>query len=331
MGRLLVLRLVARGDRVTIFNRGTRPDPFPTLRQIEILHGDRRTADLDHAVSGREFDAVVDFAAFEEADAARAVAIFDGRCGHYLFVSSGQIFLILADPPRAAAREDDARGATIPKPSDPVDRAEWAYGMGKRACEEVLVEAFARTGFPATRLRIPMVHGPGDPYRRVEPYLHRLLDGGPLLLPGGGDRLLRHVDAHDVAATIATLLGDPRTHGEAFHQAHDETPTLRAIVAMIASEIGATASIVDVPVAAFAARGLDPRAASPFSTRWMSFLDPGKLRGLGIGHSPFARTIARTVAATLPVLGESDPAYRRQRAGERALADGLASEGGLAR
>ena len=48
-----------------------------------------------------------------------------------------------------------------------------------------LVGAHA-SGFPATRLRIPMVNGQRDYYRRIESYLWRLLDGSPILLPDGG-------------------------------------------------------------------------------------------------------------------------------------------------
>ena len=31
-------------------------------------------------------------------------------------------------------------------------------------------------GLPGTVLRLPMVHGPGDPYRRLSPYLKRMDD-----------------------------------------------------------------------------------------------------------------------------------------------------------
>ena len=52
---------------MTLFNRGSRPDPFGA--RVERLRGDRATADFDRALAGRGFDAVVDFAAFVRAEA----------------------------------------------------------------------------------------------------------------------------------------------------------------------------------------------------------------------------------------------------------------------
>ena len=77
MGRFLAARLVARGDRVTLFNRGTRPDPF----------GDR----VERLLGWRTFDAVVDMIGYVSRDVERAIDIFAGRVGHYLFVSTGQV------------------------------------------------------------------------------------------------------------------------------------------------------------------------------------------------------------------------------------------------
>ena len=71
VGALLAWRLVARGDRVTLFNRGTLPDGHGD--RVERIRGDRTTDDLARAVDGRRFDAVVDFAAFSREDAQGAV------------------------------------------------------------------------------------------------------------------------------------------------------------------------------------------------------------------------------------------------------------------
>src|SRR5258708_35117390 len=107
-------------------------------------------------------------------------------------VGRGGVYLVRASGPRPA-RERDYAGPTIPAPADPEEWKEWDYGMGKRGGEEVLAEAWARSRLPATRLRIPLVNGERDHFRRLASYLWRLLDGGPPLLPGAGARPTRHV------------------------------------------------------------------------------------------------------------------------------------------
>ncbi|MBI2389085.1 MAG: NAD-dependent epimerase/dehydratase family protein [Deltaproteobacteria bacterium] len=287
MGRFLVARCLARGDRVTLFHRGTRPNPFGA--RVEQLIGDRTSPDFERALSGRTFDAVVDMVGYQGADVERAIDVFAGRVGHYLFVSTGQVYLVRENAPMPS-REEDYGGPLMARPQGD-DAAQWDYGVGKRACEDALIAA--RDRLPSTRLRIPMVNGPGDEQQRIARYVRRMLDGGPLRV-AFADRRVRHVDAQEVARTIDLLLGDARVLGEAVNQAQDETPTLRELLGLIGHEIGAQPEIVDDESVG--------TEASPFSTRWMSFLDPAKLRALGVGHAPLSTTIARTVGHVLATL-----------------------------
>src|SRR5262249_9850000 len=156
-------------------------------------------------LGGREFDAAVDFAAFDGADGRAAVATLAGKVGHYVAISTGQVYLVRDGCPRPA-RESDYDGRLLAPPQAEDDRAQWDYGVRKRALEDELALAWQRRRFPATRLRIPMVNGERDHYRRVERYLWRLLDGGPILLPGGGARVTRHVYSGAVVKAILGLL-----------------------------------------------------------------------------------------------------------------------------
>ncbi|MGZ3423733.1 MAG: NAD-dependent epimerase/dehydratase family protein [Polyangiales bacterium] len=311
VGPLLVFRLLARGDRVTLFNRGTHADPFGA--RVERVLGDR-TRDLDR-VTGN-FDAVLDLAAYERPDVEGVIRTFSGRIGRYLFVSTGQVYLV-RESLEAPYRERDYDGPTIARPHTEEDGPEWDYGMGKRACEDLLVAAGA--GFPSTRLRIPMVNGPRDHYRRIERLVHRILDGGPLLC-AEPERRVRHVDAAEVARTMVALIDDDRALGEAYNQAQDETPTIEELVSAIGREIGASVRMVKTSRDRMRASGIDPRAAFPFGGPWMSFLDPAKIRALGIGHAPLDRTIAKIVGELLAHLPEPPEDYRAQRAREIALA-----------
>jgi uncharacterized protein YbjT (DUF2867 family) len=104
----------------------------------------------------------------------------------------------------------------------------------KRAAEDVLAQAWEGAGFPATRLRIPMVNGERDNFRRIESYLWRILDGGPVLLPDGGAQPCRHVSGADVARAAAELLGRPATFGQAYNLSQEKEPTLAELVGQLA-------------------------------------------------------------------------------------------------
>ena len=303
---------------MTLFNRGTLPDAFGD--RVERVRGDRTTPDFERLLAGRSFDWTVDFAAYDGADGRRTAEVLSGRVGHYVVISTGQVYLVREGCPRPA-RESDYGGPVMPEPSNPFDKGQWDYGVNKRALEDALVEAWEKSRFPATRLRIPMVNGERDHFRRLERYLWRMLDGGPVLLPDGGKRVTRHVYSGSVVKAILALLGRPDTHGQAYNLAQDETPTLRSLLTLVAARLGAPARLVDIPAARVRAAGLDPLVLSPFSGHWMSFLDPARARAeLGFRHEPVGSYLDKIVTTFLAhPPAEAPPGYDR-RATELELA-----------
>jgi len=288
---------------------------------VQRFHGDRTTDEFDRALSGRRFDAAVDFAGFAAADVERAVRVLKGRVGHYVFISTGQVYLV-REPRPSPARETDYAGAVMPEPpSGHPDHGDWAYGVGKRGCEDALAAAFARDGFPSTRLRVPVINGERDHTRRLEGYLWRLLDGGPVLLPDGGTHRLRHVYGRDVSRAIAGLLGQPRTFGQAYNLCQEETPTLAEIVEILADHLGTEPRLRPVARTALEAAGLDPVRVSPFSGRWLSFLDPGRAREeLGFRPTPLRAYLGSIAASFLAHPPASPPDAYADRRRELALA-----------
>jgi nucleoside-diphosphate-sugar epimerase len=312
VGALVAWRLLARGDQVTLLNRGTLPDPFG--ERVARIQVDRTKPELQGALSGRAFDVVVDFAAFQGRDVESVLGALADRVGHYVLISTGQVYLVRDGCPRPA-REEDYDGPLMAKPTEPRALSEWSYGVGKRECEDALVKAWAERQVPSTRIRIPMVNGERDYLRRIEGYLWRLLDGGPLLLPDGGGHLVRHVYGAEVARAVVEMLGRKETFGRAFNLAQEETPTLSEVLSWLAAELGAPLRTLDVPRETLRKRGLEPVLVSPFSGEWMSFLNPERARReLGFLHQPVRSYIGRIVACFLahpPV--DRPEGYRRRR------------------
>jgi nucleoside-diphosphate-sugar epimerase len=320
VGYLTTWRLLAAGHRVTQLNRGTLADPFGA--RIERLRGDRRI-DLARLVGGRSFDAAIDLAAYDAADVAGAVDALGGRVGHYVFVSSGQVYLVrepAPDPDRPTG-VDAYAGGVAPRPADPADAAQWAYGIGKRGGEDALASAIA-AGFPATSIRMPIVHGERDHQRRLEAYAWRLLDGGPLLVPRAA-RPTRHVYGGAVARALVDLIGRPPT-GRAYNLAQREIVPLGELVALLGRALGSASRVVDVAVERLVEAGLDPGLVSPLSGRWASFLDPARAEAeLGFAHEPVTEYVGRIAAAFLAAPPREPPAGSAERARERTLADAL--------
>ncbi len=322
MGRSLVWRLLFAGHRVTVVNRGQHGDPFG--ERVERVVVDRGSAAFDRAfgegLAGRSFDRLIDFAAFTGEEVRRTARVLGGRVGHTVMISTGQVYLVREGCP-VPSKESDYDGPVMAAPPTPADHEDWAYGIGKREAEEALVAAGeAAGGLPATRLRIPMVNGEGDPKRRLEAYLWRLLDGGPLLVPAAG-AVARHIYRGAAVEAVARIVEAPPAAGQAFNLAQAETPTVGELVRLLAARVGAPAELLEVPAERLWAAGLDVRAASPFSSRWMSLLDPGKaVAELGFAHPPLEGYLDSIVASLLAAWPAAPPEGYRQRAAELALA-----------
>lgn len=321
IGYFLVQRLLAAGHEVTLLHRGVTPDPFGA--RVARVHADRHAADLAALLAGREFDAAVDLIAYSAADARGVVQALCGRVGHYILISTGQVYLVRRGCPWPAA-EADYDGPLIDEPAAPDDQASFAYGVGKRGAEDVLAEAWESERFPATRLRLPIVHGPRDNYRRIERYLARILDGGPLLVPTHPDGVtvrLRHVYVTDIVDAILTVLRTPATLGQAYNLCQQEVTSLPDFLHLLARIAGATPHLVPAPVPELIAAGLDPALLSPCSSPWMSFLEPARaVAELHFRHRPLERYLETIVTCHLAhPPSDAPPGYDR-RADELALA-----------
>lgn len=275
LGPGVVTAALERGASVTVLNRGVTPDDLPA--GVERLRADRTDeAALAAALAGREWDAVVDFACYTGAEAAAAARVLGGRTAHYVFISSGQVYLV-RDGASRPFREPDYAGPLLPPPAAPADRAQWQYGIDKRDAEDALARAWDEARFPYTSLRLPMVHSERDHYGRIAGYLARLADGGPILVPDRPHLPVRHVYGGDVVQAVLRLLEGYRPCGEAFNIGQDEAMPFEAMLDLLARTAGRELRIARVAEATLEQENLLPQC-SPFSGRWMSELDNSHAR-----------------------------------------------------
>ena len=239
IGRDLVFELAERGHDVTVINSHEAPLPEGARR----IHADRRMPGAFESAldSYRDaFDVVFDNTAFTLSDVEPMVELFRGRVAQYVFTSSMAVYKRSFVQPihehfrRHAADDEDSRKA---------------YGVGKVRCEDYLMDAWQRGGFPATCLRVGHTMGPRSPQPTRDPaFFARLEAGRPILIPGEGFAVLQLVHINDVARLMASLVGNDRVRGEVYNVSGAEVASVIGVVNLIGRAMGVKPQIVNVPM-----------------------------------------------------------------------------------
>jgi 2'-hydroxyisoflavone reductase len=313
LGPSIVGALLQRGHEVSVFNRGQTADDLPP--QVERLRGDRADrAQLAAAVGLRTFDLVVDTTLYNGCEAFAALELFAGRVGRYIFLSTGQVYLVRAGVERPF-REEDYSGPLIPRPPEiqESDAGNWLYGIEKREAEDAMALAWTNSGFPFTSLRLPMVNSERDHYDRIYGYFLRLQDEGPILVPSEPGVPLRHVYGEDVAQVILRLAGSSLGMGKAYNIGQDEAVSLEEFLRMLAKAMQRPLKLAPMPRAVLDQAKLLPDC-SPFSGRWMSALDNARSkRELGIEYTPLEQYLKKLVTFFQATPKREIHGYKRRR------------------
>jgi 2'-hydroxyisoflavone reductase len=213
VGRHLVASALARGARVTLFNRGrTEPHAFP---QVERLIGDR-ASDLS-ALRGRDWDAVIDTCGFLPHVVGASAELLRDHVGHYTFVSSISVYAdftrapISESAPVSELTEEQRAQIEAVDASDPSQSADFLrlYGPLKVGCERVIERAFHGR---CAIVRPGLIIGPYDYMDRFPYWVRRLAEGGEVLAPGRPQRPVQVIDARDLADWMVRL-AEGRTQG----------------------------------------------------------------------------------------------------------------------
>jgi nucleoside-diphosphate-sugar epimerase len=313
LGPSIVHALLQRGHQVTVFNRGQTRDNLP--EEVERLRGDRTDPEqLKSALGGREFDLVVDTTLYTGAEAEAAVELFAGHVGRYIFLSTGQVYLVRTGVKRPF-KEEDYLGPVMDEPSksDVSDYENWLYGHDKRAAEDVFARAWTEHKFPFTSLRLPMVNSERDHYDRIYGYYLRLQDGGPILIPEGDGLPVRHVYGDDVVRAIGLLAENELCKGRAYNIVQDETLSLTQFLELLAGLIHRPVKIVRIPREQLTREGLLPHC-SPFSGLWMSSLENARSKAeLNMEYTPVSNYVKKLVSYFQAVPARQIEGYAERR------------------
>jgi len=286
---------IERGIDLYLLNRGQSVRTPP--EEAHILHGDIRQPDSARSALGDlTFDAVVNWIAFTTEHIETDLALFRGRTGQYIFISSASAY---QTPP-----------ASLPVTESTVlDNPRWLYSRDKIACEERLVQAYRAEKFPATIVRPSHTYDktllPMDGGWTV---VDRMRKGQKVIVHGDGSSLWTLTHHADFARGFVGLLGNPHAIGDAFHITSDELLTWNQIFELVGRAAGADPRIVHVPSDLIAA--YDPDwGDSLLGDKTLSMIfDNSKVKRLVpdfVASIPFARGAEEIIAWY-----DADPARR---------------------
>jgi len=291
LGRHLVEAALARGHRVTLFNRGQHnPELFPDCAK---LRGDRKTEEGLTALDGHSFDAVIDTCGYVPRVVRMSAEKLKGKAGVYCFISTVSVY---ADFSTGPVTEDRPLGTLEDTTVEEVTGE--TYGPLKVLSEQASEAMFG----PENTLivRPGLIVGPHDPTDRFTYWPHRVAAGGEVLAPHGPDLPTQFIDVRDLAEWNIRLLEDGR-RGAYNADGPPSLPLGDVIEASLAAS-GSGATISYVPEAFLLEREVKPWSELPL---WIPQKD-GDATGhtsidssKGVAHGLTFRPLSDTVHATL--------------------------------
>jgi nucleoside-diphosphate-sugar epimerase len=224
--------VIAQGHELYLFNRGNRESFVPDGART--ITGDiRKPQEAAQALEGHTFDAVVDWIAFTPEHVNVDIELFRGKTQQYVFISS------------ASAYQKPPQHYVITEAGTPLDNPYWQYSRDKIACEQLLNEERAKSGFPVTIVRPSFTYGDTMIPAALNSWQHpwsliaRIRRGLPVIVHGDGSSLWTMTHNSDFAVGFAGLLGREEAIGEAYHITSDEVLTWNQVYEAIGAAAGA--------------------------------------------------------------------------------------------
>jgi 2'-hydroxyisoflavone reductase len=198
LGRTITAEALARGHRVTCLARG---EAGAVAEGAELVVADRSQPGAYDAVSGRDWDAVLDVTR-QPGFARRAAADLAPRAAHWTFISSGNVYATQDEP-----GADESAALMPPLESD--ESTPDTYGEAKSAIELAYREAL---GDRLLVIRPGLIAGPGDESGRSGYWVARAArDDGPMLVPDILDAPVQAIHVDDLVRFTLDSIEQGRT------------------------------------------------------------------------------------------------------------------------
>jgi nucleoside-diphosphate-sugar epimerase len=222
---------------------------------------------------------VIDTSGYEATHVGRLAQQLAGRVGHYVFVSTCNVY---PGWPEEVVDEDS-----------PVWQDGDDYGQQKAACEVVLEAALP--GRVAT-VRAGLICGPHDNVFRLPWWVRRIGEGGRVPAPGDPAQPVQLIDARDLAAFLLDLAGQ-RVAGAFNGTSPAGVQTMGEVLGAAITATRASAELVWIPDERLQALAVEPWVELPlwipageFPGTWT--IGTERAQAAGLRSRPVGETVA---------------------------------------
>lgn len=210
-GRVFVMEAAKEHD-ITVVNRGTYSMESFGVTQVT---GDRGDASLWQAVT-TDYDVLVDFCGYKEGDVANVLEHIAGRIGHYIFISTVDVY---------------QRGLSgYKEESTPLEMRRFPgeageYITGKIALERELARVCGQRDIPYTILRPSILYGPFNYAPRESVFIQLMVQQGLLPRITGANGRFQLIYVKDAAQAVIKCMGNDKAFGQSYNLCGDEVVT----------------------------------------------------------------------------------------------------------
>ena len=194
LGRIFCTLASRTGEfELTLVNRGRYPmTHLPGLREFRC---DRHDPLALEALPGEDYDAVVDFCAYEPGDVRSLLEHLPGTAKRYILLSTADV----CARQKGVVPDEDA-----PLVEGPGTGAAGDYTYKKRLLEAELWAECSKRGLSPVILRPAFLYGPYNYAPRESWYIEKVVKGEPLPVPFDGTGQFLTVYVKDAAEAITT-------------------------------------------------------------------------------------------------------------------------------
>jgi nucleoside-diphosphate-sugar epimerase len=283
IGPHVIAGLHRLGHEITVYHRGHHEPELPPA--VLHVHSPRAGIPVLHfpaELSSPPPDVVLHMFPVGEDDTRTAMASFAGIARRVVALSSGDVYRAYGrflgtepGPAEPIPLDENAalREALYPYRHTAAGPADWTFHYEKILSERVVM---SHPSLHGTVLRLPAVYGPGDPYRRLRPYMKRMEDRRPAILLEAAQAEWRwtHGYVENVAHAIVLAVIDDRAAGKIYNVGEAHTPTVAERVQRIGDLAGWNGEVRPVD-----SLRLPPHLRVPYQPRQDLVVDTSRLRG----------------------------------------------------
>jgi 2'-hydroxyisoflavone reductase len=310
-----VRHALARGHKVTLLNRNSRPGMFEG--RVQQLVGDL-SADVS-ALKGRQFDVVIDNPTAFPAWVRNAAQYLKGNTKHYIYISTISVYADNSVP----GQDETAKTWEVPADVDPYtlvpEHATRYYAYLKSFSEKEVEKHYPGIN---TVIRPGLIVGPRDQSDRFTYWPVRIAQGGRVLAPGTPNDATQFIDARDIAEWTVRM-AEQRAFGTYNAFGPEKPLTMGAMLAGVREGVGGNAAFEWVPAEFLRGHNVNGWINMP---AWVPSEGPGK----GLLTRSNARALAKGLTfRPLPVTARETLEWHKTRPAEEQARVETAARAGI--